>query len=204
MPAGSAQPQRDGNPPSPPPCQPLCEPEAKHPPAHPHHSPQPHVPRDTHGRGTKAKLPGRCRAHCVPASLAALLSPPAPRAGSVWHPPCPGPSARQQDPYSPPPPAAAHGARGHGGDSQGKAEHAEQTRLPGEASTRLTYFSFRITCFHFPSPRLGPPTHPQPQRVMPLALGARAAQAQQLPPHQRACELATQPRTWSVAGHQAR
>lgn len=37
-----------------------------------------------------------------------------------------------------------------------RAEHTVQARLRGEARAHLTYFSFRITCFHFPSPWLVP------------------------------------------------
>lgn len=100
-----------------------------------------------------------------------------PRSLAHWHPAWAAPSActardpapRGRTPYSPLPPAAAHGAWGRGGDSQGRAEHAAQPSLPGEASARLTYFSFRITCFHFPSPRLGPPARPQPRQVTPAA-----------------------------------
>lgn len=121
------------------------------------------------------------------------------RAASGTH-PAQDPAPGSKTLYSPPPPAAAHGAWGHGRDSRGRAEHAAQPRLPGEASARLTYFSFRITCFHFPSPWLGPPARPQPCQVTPPALGAQGTWAPQLLPHEHACKLATHPRTQSMAG----
>ncbi|XP_054252913.1 basic proline-rich protein-like [Indicator indicator] len=77
-----------------------------------------------------------------------------------------------------------------GQPGQSGAEHAEQPRLPGEASARLTYFSFRITCFHFPSPATAPVPPASPQPAPPShATGSRwhrGTQGPWLPP--RRCE----------------
>lgn len=183
MPAGSAQPKRDGNPlPLPSSAPEWNKSGARSCP--PHRAPSPLCPwcpcGDACGRGTEAKPPGLAvPTVCQPARL---RSPACRRPGQAapgTH-PAQDPAPGSRTPYSPPPPAAAHGARGRGGDSRGRAEHAAQPRLPGEASARLTYFSFRITCFHFPSPRLGPPARPWPHQVTPPATGA---QALRLPPH---------------------
>lgn len=61
-------------------------------------------------------------------------------------------------------PAAAHGARSSR-DSLAALRGVPQPPA-GEASARLTYFSFRITCFHFPS---------RPPRHAGRSLGALAA-----------------------------
>ena len=121
---------------------------AQHPHTHPHHS---IAARTDHGDSTGGDGTERSQPRGAP------CHPVAQRAGGTRTPP----SHHHHPP--PPPPLTAACSRcpwGRSGDGRGSAEHA-QLSLPGEASA-LTYFSFRITCFHFPSPRLSPPPAPLP------------------------------------------
>lgn len=145
---------------------PRCQSEAEHPPAHPHGGPQPRVPGDTSGRGTGAKLPGRCRAHRAPASPATLPSLLAARAGSVWHPPCLAPGAWQQDPVLTAPsgccpwgPGTRRGQPGHSGARSAAEAAGRGQRSPDLLLLPHHLLSFSLATARSPRPPTAPPSH---------------------------------------------